>query len=249
MKSILVVGASGGIGLKTVEILLEAGYKVYGTYYKDDSKLDKFANSSYFVKKQLDISNIAAIRDLYADIKTSEECLFAIVNCSGIVKFEGNNLDSDLKTWEETIATNLSGNYYLGKVFFDLICSEGRFIMVSSTDSYYGGEVTASYAVSKAGVNSLTKSFALSFKDKKIRVNSIAPGWVVTPMTAGEQEVLTKAAGINPLGRNALPEDIANTIKYLLSDDANYINGQVITVDGGYTNQDPTLVLETLDNG
>lgn len=117
--------------------------------------------------------------------------------------------------------------------------------MISSTDSYYGGSVTASYAASKAGVNSLTKSLSLLFRDKKIRVNSVAPGWVSTPMIEGNsQKFYDELAKTNPLGRIAHPEDIANTIKFLLSGDSDYINGQVLTVDGGYTNQDPTLLIE-----
>lgn len=117
--------------------------------------------------------------------------------------------------------------------------------MTSSTDSYYGGSITASYAASKAGVNSLTKSLSLLFQDKKIRVNAVAPGWVSTPMIEGEsEEFYKKLAETNPLGRIAEPEDIGNVIKFLLSEDANYINGQVIAVDGGYTNQDPTLLIE-----
>lgn len=117
--------------------------------------------------------------------------------------------------------------------------------MISSTDAYFGGAITASYAASKAGVNSLTKSLSLLFQNKKIRVNSIAPGWVVTPMIeVNGDEFLDKVAEINPLKRNAKPLDVANLVKFLLSDEAEYINGQVIALEGGYTNQDPTLLLE-----
>jgi 3-oxoacyl-[acyl-carrier protein] reductase len=108
-----------------------------------------------------------------------------------------------------------------------------------------GGGITASYAASKAGVNSLTKSLSLLFSSKKIRVNAIAPGWVATRMLKDTgPEFLDKVAGINPLNRIAQPEDIAKLIRFLLSDDSDYINGQVIAIEGGYTNQDPTLLLE-----
>ena len=90
-----------------------------------------------------------------------------------------------------------------------------------------------------------TKSLSLSMKNKKIRVNSVAPGWVLTPMTEGEgEEFLNKVAALNPLGRIAKPEDVANLIQFLLSEKADYLNGQVISLEGGYTNQDPTLLLE-----
>ena len=151
----------------------------------------------------------------------------------------------DIKIWNETLAVNLSSNFLFAKLLKDSLSENGRFIMISSTDSYYGGSLTASYSVSKAGVNSLTKSLSLLFRDKKIRVNSIAPGWVSTPMIEGNsKEFYQKLAETNPLGRIAEPNDIANVIKFLLSKDADYINGQVLTVDGGYTNQDPTLLIE-----
>lgn len=121
----------------------------------------------------------------------------------------------------------------------------GRFIMTSSTDAFYGGSVTAAYAASKIGINSLTKSLSLMFKDKKVLVNTVAPGWVFTNMTMGEgKEFLDEVAKMNPLKRNAMPIDIAKVIRFLVSEDAAYINGQVISIEGGYTNQDPTLLLE-----
>lgn len=241
-KTILIVGASGGIGNKTSEILLKVGYKIIGTYFRDKGKLDIFSHDPNFKSMELDISDRVSVQNLQKLIETE---LYAVINCSGIVEFEGNGIEKDFEIWDKTIETNLSGNYYLAKLFSDNITQNGRFIMISSTDSYYGGSVTAAYAASKAGVNSLTKSLSLFFKDKKILVNSIAPGWVLTDMTKDEGETfLNKVAEINPLGRIGRPEDIANVIKFLLSEDANYINGQVISVEGGYTNQYPTLLIE-----
>ncbi len=159
--------------------------------------------------------------------------------------YECESLEKDIEIWNKTIATNLTSNYLLGKIFFKSLEENGRFIMISSTDAYFGGAITASYAAAKAGINSLTKSFSLLFADKKIRVNSIAPGWVETPMIeVNGGEFIKKVAEINPLKRNAKPQDVANLIKFLLSEESNYINGQVISLEGGYTNQDPTLLLE-----
>jgi len=241
-KTVLVVGASGGIGNKTSEILLKVGYKVIGTYFQDKKKLDNLSNDSNFKSMEFDVSDIVSVHNL---LKSIDVELYAVINCSGIIEFEGDSIEKDFEIWDKTIKTNLSGNYYLAKVFSDNITQNGRFIMISSTDSYYGGAVTIAYAASKMGVNSLTKSLSLMFKEKKILVNSIAPGWVLTDMIEDEgKDFLSKVAEINPLGRIGQPEDIANVIKFLLSNDANYINGQVISVEGGYTNQDPTLLIE-----
>ncbi len=192
---------------------------------------------------KLDIGKVEEIKKLHSGLKSED--FYAIINCSGMVEFEDNNIANDLEVWDNTLAVNLSSNFYLAKIFYPIISKNGRFIMISSTDANYGGAITVAYAASKAGVNSLTKSLSLLFKDKMIRVNSIAPGWVKTPMIADNGEkFINEVAGINPLKRNADPIDISRVIKFLLSEQSDYINGQVITVDGGYTNQDPTLLLE-----
>lgn len=240
MKTILLLGYSGGIGFKVAETLLNEGYFVIGTYNKQDSKSEL---GGEFTKIQTDLGSLDSIKKLQEGIK--DKPLYAIVNCSGIVKFEGNSIEEDIKIWDETLAVNLSSNFYLSLLFKNSLEENGRFIMISSTDSYFGGSITAAYAASKAGVNSLTKSLSLQLKDKKIRVNSIAPGWVSTPMIEGNsEEFYKKLAETNPLKRIAEPEDIGNAVKFLLSNDSDYINGQVITIDGGYTNQDPTLMIE-----
>lgn len=240
-KTILLVGYTGGIGFKTAEVLLNEGYSVIGTFNKQTDKPDPKGGN--FTKVQIDLHSSESIKKLEEVLK--DKALFAIVNCAGIVKFEGTSPEEDLAIWNETLAVNLSSNFYLARLFGKNIVENGRFIMISSTDSYYGGSITASYAVSKAGVNSLTKSLSLLFSDKKIRVNAIAPGWVSTPMIEGNsEEFYKKLAETNPLSRIAEPEDISKAIKFLLSNDSDYINGQVITVDGGYTNQDPTLLIE-----
>lgn len=242
MKSVLVVGTSGGIGNKATELLLTEGYKVFGTYYQHPDHVANLTGNQNFVSRQLDIKSPESIKKLKQSI--TEE-LFAIINCAGIVKFETGDLDNDISVWDETMAVNLSGNYYLGKIFSDQLLPGGRFIMISSTDSYFGGEQTAAYAASKSSVNSLTKSLSLVFKNKQILVNSIAPGWVKTPMTEINGDAfLNQIASLNPLKRIAESIDVANVISFLLSEKAGYLNGQTITLDGGYTNQDPTLLIE-----
>lgn len=242
-KKVIVIGCSGGIGYKTAVTLLKEGYVVIGTTHKNSKKITKLKENSNFTEVILDISDSAAIKKFCLTLKN--ENIYALVNCAGIVKYEGGNIDEDFKIWNETLAVNLSSSFFLAKLLINNVSENGRFIMISSTDSYYGGSITASYSASKAGINSLTKSLSLLFKDKKIRVNSIAPGWVSTPMIEGNsEEFYKKLAETNPLNRIAEPEDIARMIKFLLSSDSDYLNGQVITLDGGYTNQDPTLLIE-----
>lgn len=239
-KRVLLIGYTGGIGYKTAEVLLNEGYSVLGTYNTQSDKPDLKGD---FIKFHADLKRLDSLKELHQSLK--DKPLYAIINCSGIVKFESGSVEKDINIWDETLAVNLSSNFYLSRYFKENLVENGRFVMISSTDSYYGGSITAAYAASKAGVNSLTKSLSLQLKDKKIRVNAIAPGWVSTPMIEGNsEEFYKKLATTNPLERIAEPEDIANAVKFLLSKDADYVNGQVITVDGGYTNQDPTLLIE-----
>ncbi len=242
-KHILVVGATGGIGNKVAETLLAIGYSIIGTYFQHQEKISNLKKYPNFSNHQLDLEQPNSIWQTKENIKNQE--LYAIINCGGICLFENGDIKNDISIWDKTIATNLSGNYYLAQIFKDSLSANGRFIMLSSTDSYYGGTITASYAAIKAGVNSLTKSLSLLLSEKMVRVNAIAPGWVLTPMIAGNsEEFLQKVARVNPLKRNAHPDDVAKLIKFLLSEDSDYLNGQVIPLEGGYTNQDPTLLLE-----
>ena len=224
---------------------MDEGCFVIGTFFQHQERLQTLVSPN-FQGKQVDLRNPNSVTELAGSIKDSGLSLFAVINCAGICQFEGADIQSDFNILQDTIATNLSGNFYLAKIFYDLISENGRLILISSTDSFYGGDITASYAASKAGVSSLVKSFSILFKEKKIRVNAIAPGWVETPMIAGNgADFLQKVADINPLKRNAQPADVANLISFLLSAKADYLNGQVIPFEGGYTNQDPTLLIES----
>lgn len=240
-KHIVVIGASGGIGNKVAEMLLD-DYTVTGTYFQHPEEVENLNRMQGFSSTFLDVKDASSLSVLSSSL---ENDIYAVINCAGVVDFEGEDLESDISIWNETLAVNLSGNFMLGKVLYSKLSANGRFIMISSTDSYFGGAVTASYAASKSGVNSLTKSFSLAFQDKAIRVNAIAPGWVETPMIMGNgDDFIQKVAASNPLKRNAQPIDVAHLIQFLLSDKADYINGQVIALEGGYTNQDSTLSLE-----
>lgn len=244
MKNILLIGASGGIGHCVADELLKKGYTVIGTYFKHPQNIADLKKHEHFVGLHIDVQSVNSVKKLQTQLGNRKD-LFAVINCSGIIEFEGKSGDEDFEIWNRVMNTNLSGNYYLAKIFGEDLGENGRFIMISSTDSYFGGAITASYAASKSGVNSLVMSLSLLFQDKKIRVNAIAPGWVTTPMSLlSGRKFLEKVAAINPLQRNAEPIDVANLVMFLLSDESEYINGQIISLEGGYTNQDPTLLLE-----
>lgn len=241
MKNILVIGASGGIGRVVAAHFLSEGYRVIGTNYGNEFS-EELSGDPNFRGYKLDLASQEDIDDFAKNVND----LSAIVNCAGVVDFEAyNDVEKNQKIWASTMAVNLTGSYLLFEKLRDKVVDSGSYVLFSSTDAYFGGKVNTAYAASKAGVNSLTKSLALMYQDSKIRVNAIAPGWVETAMMeAGGDELTKYASDINPLKRNGSPQDCANLVDFLISEKASYINGQIITLDGGYTLQDPTLVFE-----
>ena len=143
-------------------------------------------------------------------------------------------------SWHKTINTNLSGAFYLAKAVIPYLKKQpvGSIVFVSSQIGLVGHPRAAAYAASKAGINGLTKSIALELASQSIRVNAVAPGPVVSDMTAAaradEQRYQTILADI-PMGRFGQPEEVANVITFLLSDASSFITGQVIVADGGFT--------------
>lgn len=241
MKSVLVVGASGGIGSVVAHHFLQQGCRVFGTNFQNEFP-EFLSVDSNFTGINLNITK----PDLVDAFASQVSQLSAIVNCAGVVDFEAyNEPEKNWRIWDTTIAVNLTGSYLLFQKLKSKIVPGGSYILFSSTDSYFGGKVNTAYAASKAGVNSLTKSLALMYQDSKIRVNAVAPGWVETAMMeAGGDELAQYARDINPLRRNGSPQDAAMLVDFLISDSASYINGEIITLDGGYTLQDPTLIFE-----
>jgi NAD(P)-dependent dehydrogenase (short-subunit alcohol dehydrogenase family) len=242
-KTVMVIGASGGIGHEVAKRLL-GDYNVIGTYFSSQEKLTDLQKEDGFTAFQLNLSETESIEKLSTFLHEKNILLHAIINCSGVILFENDKID--FSVWDKTIETNLTANYKIHKLLSKHISDRGSLVMISSTDARFGTPTALSYAVSKAGIDSLTKSLALAYKDRKVRVNSIAPGWIETEMMdQSGDELVAYAAGINPLKRNGTPEDIADLALYLISNEEGYVNGQIITIDGGYTNQDATLVFES----
>ena len=141
-KKVIVIGCSGGIGIKVAETLLNEGYFVIGTSHKNFAKATELQKNLNFKEVSLDISDLTSIKEFAQSLKGEE--VYALVNCAGIVRFEGKNNEEDFQIWGETIAVNLSSNFFLAKLLSNNLARNGRFVMISSTDSYYGGSVTAS---------------------------------------------------------------------------------------------------------
>jgi len=229
-KNVLVTGISHGIGKAICETLVKEGYHVYGTYNIHKKEAESIKNKLKFVDIfQVDFSNRKNTLAFVEKIKGKN--FFALVNNAGV--FEDIDFNEfDMGVWDKTMEVNLNTPIILVHALRDDIEEGGSIVNISSTDGMTGSIAGIAYSASKAALINVTQSLANIFANKKIRVNAIAPGWVGTGMDS-PAEVLSEAKWMNPLGRLAKYEEMANIVSFLISDKANYVNGATIVADGG----------------
>lgn len=241
----IVTGAGSGIGRATAHFLAAEGASVIVADINGDaasqtvtSIRDKGGQAEGFAADVSDESSVEAMVGFAVDTYGGLHVLHNNAAATGgEIGMDGNVVTTELATWEATLAVNLRG-VFLGckhAVPVMLDGGGGSIINTSSTASLAGAEVRVTYGVSKAGVNALTQHVATAFGKQGIRCNAVAPGPV------GTEGVKTNLTGAflavledNILGPGlGSPDDIARMVTYLASDDARYINGQIIAVDGG----------------
>lgn len=230
MKTVLVTGASRGIGKATAEALLAKGFKVHGTYNSNSQMANEMQKSSDNLSMHhVNLADYKTIDELVE--KMGNEQFDGIVNSAGV--FEEVDFENlDIEAFENNFRVNAFAPFYLVQKLRNNLNSGASIVNISSTDAYLGSYVGTGYSASKAAISNLTQSLALLLSPKKIRVNAIAPGWIGDGMQAPE-ELLKIAADYNPLKRTGSYKDMANLICYLLSDEAAYVNGTTINADGG----------------
>ncbi len=239
-KMAFITGASRGIG-KAVALALARGGADIAVI---DLNIDEL-NSSM---KEVEDATGRKVLSLQADVgdyasidKAVEESIRVfgriniLVNNAGITR---DNLILRMKDeeWEGVIKTNLTGTFNCTKAVIKGMIKnrEGRIISIASIVGVMGNVGQANYAASKAGIIGFTKSIAREYANRGITANAIAPGFIETDMTkALSEEVRKTLISQIPMGRLGMPEDVANVVKFLASDEAAYITGQVIHVNGG----------------
>lgn len=240
MKIVVVTGASRGIGKAIAIELSKAGYEVHGTYSMSKDEADKLAAEHNIIFHQADLAQRESTLKLANEL--SSLSVHGLVNNAGIWEMD-KPLNMDYATWDRTLEINLTAPLILSTAIGKTMTKGSCIVNISSTDGMTGGYDGLSYAASKAGLISITKSLGNTFGSKGIRVNAIAPGWVNTAMVT--DEIAQSSASSVPLGRNARPNEIASVVEFLISDKASYINGETIVVDGGLFNTDDTLKKES----
>lgn len=239
-KVALVTGASRGIGAAIASKLASLGCDVAINYAGNIQKAEETLNSvkAYGVNAQIYQANVANYEEVEAMTKQIIKDLGhldIIINNAGITS-DNLMMRMDQDSFDSVIDVNLKGTWNVCKSITRPILKQrsGVIINLSSVVGINGNVGQVNYAASKAGVIGLTKSLAKEFASRNIRVNAVAPGYVKSDMTAKLSEEITEKVLENiPLGQLGEVEDIANAVAFLVSDEARYITGQVLVVDGG----------------
>lgn len=236
MKTVLITGASRGIGAATAKRFAEGGYNVIINYNKSEAEAKSLANRINACALKADIGNPAEVERMMQRIENDFGGADVIINNAGISKF-GLFTDMTEEEWQEIINVNLSGAYRVTRhgVKPMIAKKQGCIINISSMWGQVGSSCESAYSASKAGLIGLTKSLAKELGPSNIRVNCIAPGVIDTDMNSSlTAETLAELREDTPLMRLGKPEDIADLAFFLASDGAAFITGQIIGSNGGF---------------
>ena len=233
-KIVLVTGASRGIGLEVAKLFSKEGYKVIGTS-RGDFNLGDLIGDSSAMSVQLDLMSKESINDLFEVLKSKDMLPSVLINNAGITKDQLFLRMKD-KDWDEVIETNLNGLFRVTKALIKPMVKNkfGRVINISSVAGLMGNSGQVNYSSSKSAMIGFSRSLAKELGSRNITSNVVAPGFIETDMTTflNDDEKIEVSKNI-PMKRFGTVEDVAKCIVFLASDKANYITGQIISVDGG----------------
>ena len=230
--NVFISGASKGIGKIIAYYFAKNNYTVVGTSrqkFEFDNKLENL------IPIQLDVTSRKDIKACFGDLKNRGLLPNILINNAGITSDQIflRMKDSD---WDNVIDTNLNGVFNLSKIFIKNMVKNrnGRIINISSISGLMGNPGQVNYSSSKAALNGFTKSLAKELGSRNITVNSVAPGFIETDMTSFLDDTAKKdLIKTIPLKRLGKPEDVAELVFFLASEEASYITGQTISIDGG----------------
>ncbi|MBP7658645.1 MAG: SDR family oxidoreductase [Burkholderiaceae bacterium] len=232
-RTALVTGGVSGIGGAASRAFRAAGANVIACGLTD-AELAAARGDPAFAGidvRALDVSDKAAVDALVGGLPA----LDFVVNSAGVIRREAEH---DPEVFDQVLDVNVSGGMRVSSAARPLLArSKGAIVFIGSVMSFFGGPRQPAYSASKGAVRNLTMSLACAYAPDGIRVNAVAPGWVVTQLSRGAREDATRNAQIMsrvPMGRWAEPVEIADPILFLCSDAARYMTGTVMPVDGGY---------------
>ncbi len=237
----LVTGGASGIGLATVERFISEGYKV-AVFDANKSAKEVIKNNlkseinDVFIY-EVDVTNHDSILDGFKGLAKDNLTPSVLLNSAGISPPLNPLHKYEINDWNKCVSINLNGTFMVTREFINSYIenklSKGSIINISSTSAVLGNKGQANYAAAKAGIEAMSRSLARELGSRNINVNCVAPGFIETDMTKeisdGNEDFLASQI---PLGRLGKPNEIAEVVNFLTSDQANYITGQTIHVNG-----------------
>jgi NAD(P)-dependent dehydrogenase (short-subunit alcohol dehydrogenase family) len=244
LKTVIVTGGGSGIGYATAQLLLETGLYRVVLLGRERTKLEEAVKTLGAGASLVacDVRDGAQIRKAVERIASQHKGIYGLVNNAGIYPFGGISSTSE-QMWDEAMAVNLKGPFLLIQAVTEVMVKSresGRIVNVSSTAGILPNHFALAYSVSKGALVHLTKTLAKELGRDNITINCVCPGIVRSPLHEAYhqsqielEEFYAKRGAAFPLGRVGEPRDVAGAIRYFLSEDAAWVTGDVLVVDGG----------------
>ena len=240
-KIAIVTGSNQGIGQKYALALAEAGADIIGVSYVEDfsETIKLIQDTGRNIKTYVsDFSKRDSLYEFVKNVKSDFPKIDILVNNAGTILRKPISEHPD-EYWDKVIEVNLSSQFILTREIGKDMAERGygKIVFIASLLSFQGGIWVPGYAASKGGVKQLTMAFANEWAGKGVTVNAIAPGYIATANTKALREDPVRSKSILdriPAGRWGTPEDLMGTVVFLSSDASSYLNGSVVTVDGGW---------------
>ena len=231
----IVTGGTRGIGEAISLTLQEAGFTVAANFAGNTQRAEEFTSRTGIKSYQWDVADYDACQVGCAQVAQDLGDVDVVVNNAGITR-DGTILKLSYQEWKEVIDTNLGGCFNMAKATFPGMRARkwGRIVNIGSINGQAGQYGQVNYAAAKSGIHGFTKALAQEGAKAGVTVNAIAPGYIDTDMVAAvPADVLEKIVAKIPVGRLGQASEIARTVKFLCSDDAGFITGSTLSVNGG----------------